>query len=54
MTANRVLYRDGRAVAALVAGNIQRLEALSHEEIPHAETMLVRDYAHAPPLELIR
>jgi len=50
LTGNRVLYRDGVAVGALVAGEIRWLEALEPSELRRAEALLIRQHAHSPSL----
>ncbi|HET7095834.1 MAG TPA: ATP-dependent DNA helicase, partial [Casimicrobiaceae bacterium] len=50
LTANRVLYRDGVAVGALVAGEMRWLEALTPAELASAEAILIRQRAHAASL----
>ena len=47
LTGNRVLYRDGLAVGALVAGETRWLEPLEPAELRSAETLLIRQRAHA-------
>jgi hypothetical protein len=42
LTGNRVLYRDGVAVGALVAGEIRWLETLAPADLRRAESMLIR------------
>ncbi len=50
LTGNRVLYRDGLAVGALVAGETRWLEPLEPAELRSAETLLIRQRAHSPSL----
>ncbi|HVN40552.1 MAG TPA: helicase-related protein, partial [Myxococcota bacterium] len=50
LTGNRVLYRDGIAVGALVAGKIRWLEPLAPAELRRAEAQLIRSRAHTPSL----
>jgi ATP-dependent Lhr-like helicase len=54
LTGNRVLYRDGVAVGALVGGDIQWLERLEGEELRAAEDMLVRQRTGTPLLAYSR
>jgi ATP-dependent Lhr-like helicase len=48
LTGNRLLFRDGVAVGALVAGETRWLEALAPAELHSAEAMLIRQNAHSP------
>jgi len=50
LTGNRILYRDGVAVGALVAGEIRWLETLAPADLRRAESMLIRQHAHLPSL----
>ena len=50
LTGNRVLYRDGVAVGALVAGEPRWLEPLEPAELRGAEGLLIRQSAHSPSL----
>lgn len=50
LTGNRVLYRDGLAVGALVAGETRWLEPLEPADVRSAETLLIRQRAHSPSL----
>jgi ATP-dependent Lhr-like helicase len=50
LTGNRVLYRDGVAVGALVAGEARWLESLEPTELRGAEALLIRQSAHSPSL----
>ena len=50
LTGNRVLYRDGVAVGALVAGEMRWLETLTPAELASAEAMLIRQRAHSQSL----
>ena len=54
LTNNRVLYRDGVAVAALVAGEIQWLQELEPREMREAESALVKRQARSPLLAYLR
>jgi ATP-dependent Lhr-like helicase len=54
LTGNRVLYRDGVAVGALVGGDIQWLEPLEAGERNAAEDLLVRQRAGSPLLAYVR
>jgi ATP-dependent Lhr-like helicase len=54
VTNNRVLYRDGIAVAALVAGETQWLQALEAREMREAESALVKRQAGSPLLAYLR
>jgi ATP-dependent Lhr-like helicase len=54
LTANRILYRDGSAVAALVGGEIQWLASLDLAQQRTAEDLLVRQRAGSPLLAYTR
>ena len=54
VTHNRVLYRNGMPVAALVAGETQWIEALELRERPGAESALVKRQAGSPLLAYLR
>jgi ATP-dependent Lhr-like helicase len=54
LAANRVLYRDGIAIAALVGGEISWLEKLSPADVRAAESVLVRRQAGSPLLAYLR
>ncbi len=54
VTGNRIVYRDGLAVAALVAGEIQWLQQLAPREMREAESVLVRRQAGSPLLAYLR
>jgi len=54
LTNNRVLYRDGVAVAALVAGETQWLQELEPREMREAESALVKRQAGSPLLAYLR
>jgi len=51
---NRVLYRDGVAVATLVAGEIQWIEKLGPAEERAAEDALVKRQIGSPLLAYLR
>ena len=51
---NRVLYRDGVAVAALVAGETQWFQDIAARELPEAESALVKRQAASPLLAYLR
>jgi len=50
LTGNRLLYRDGIAVGALVAGEARWLEPLPQAELRSAEAMLIRLQSHSTSL----
>jgi ATP-dependent Lhr-like helicase len=54
LTGNRVLYRDGVAIAALVAGEVRWLEALDPEATTMAEGLLIQRRAGSPLLAYLR
>jgi ATP-dependent Lhr-like helicase len=54
LTGNRVLYRDGAAVAALVGGDIQWYERLDGGDIAMAEAMLIQRRIGSPLLAYLR
>ena len=54
LTGNRVLYRDGYPVGALVAGELQWLDRIDIESMRIAEDMLIRRRAGAPLLATVR
>ncbi len=54
LTNNRVLYRDGVAVAALVAGETQWLQQLEPRQMREAESVLVKRQAGSPLLAYLR
>jgi ATP-dependent Lhr-like helicase len=54
VTSNRVLYRDGMAVAALVAGEMQWVQQLEPREMREAESALVKRQAGSPLLAYLR
>ena len=54
LTNNRILYRDGVAVAALVAGETQWLQELEPREMREAESALVKRQAGSPLLAYLR
>jgi ATP-dependent Lhr-like helicase len=51
---NRVLYRDGVPIAALVGGEIQWIEKLTPAEARDAENALVRRQIGSPLLAYLR
>jgi len=54
LTGNRILYRDGVAVAALVGGEVQWLAELDAATARSAEDLLVRRVAGSPLLAYLR
>jgi ATP-dependent Lhr-like helicase len=54
VTGNRILYRDGLAAAALVAGEIQWLQQLTPRDMREAESALVKRQAGSPLLAYLR
>jgi ATP-dependent Lhr-like helicase len=54
VTHNRVLYRNGTPVAALVAGEIQWIETLEPRERVEAESALVKRQTGSPLLAYLR
>ena len=54
LTGNRVLYRDGAAIAALVAGEVRSLVTLGVEELRAAEYALIRRQAGSPLFAYLR
>ena len=54
LTGNRVLYRDGAPVAALVGGEIQWFERLEGSDIATAEAMLIQRRIGSPLLAYLR
>jgi ATP-dependent helicase Lhr and Lhr-like helicase len=50
ITGNRVLYRDGVAVAALIAGEVRTLVPLEQADMRAAEHALIRHAAGVAPL----
>ncbi|HEX6136446.1 MAG TPA: DEAD/DEAH box helicase [Casimicrobiaceae bacterium] len=54
LTANRVLYRDGIAVAALVGGEVRWMETLDAAEARTAENALIRRQPGSPLLAYLR
>ncbi len=54
LTGNRVLYRDGATIAALVGGEIQWFEALDATQARVAEDLLIRRQAGSPLLAYLR
>jgi ATP-dependent Lhr-like helicase len=54
LSGNRVLYRDGVAVGALVGGEVRWLESLDTATLRIAEDMLVRQRVGSPLLAYVR
>jgi len=54
LTGNRVLYRDGAAVAALVGGEIRWFEPLEGSDAVSAESMLIQRRIGSPLLAYLR
>jgi ATP-dependent Lhr-like helicase len=54
LTTNRIAYRDGEAVAALVAGEMHWLAALDPAAIRAVEDVLVKRQAGSPRLAYLR
>ena len=54
LTGNRVLYRDGAVIAALVGGDVQWLETLDAEQTRIAEDLLIRRQPGSPLLAYLR
>ena len=54
LATNRVLYRDGIAIASLVVGEVQWLEKLAPAESRAAEAALVRRQVGSPLLAYLR
>ena len=54
LTNNRILYRDGIAAAALVAGETQWLEELEPRDMRAAESALVKRQLGSPLLAYLR
>jgi ATP-dependent Lhr-like helicase len=54
LTGNRIVYRDGAAVAALVAGDVQWIEKLEPGEARAAEDALIRRHPGSPLLAYLR
>jgi ATP-dependent Lhr-like helicase len=54
LTGNRILYRDGVALAALVAGEFRPLEALDTAATREAEDALIRRQPGSPLLAYLR
>ena len=54
LSGNRVLYRDGAPVAALVGGEIQWYERLEGGDIATAEAMLIQRRIDSPLLAYLR
>jgi ATP-dependent Lhr-like helicase len=54
LTGNRILYRDGAAVGALVGGELQWLDRMDIETTRIAEDVLIRRRAGSPLLAAAR
>ena len=54
LAGNRVLYRDGVPVAAMIAGEVQWLESLPLDELRVAQELLVRRAPGAPRVAYAR
>jgi ATP-dependent Lhr-like helicase len=54
LLSNRVLYRDGVAIATLVGGEIAWLESLTPGQMRAAEDALVKRLAGSPLLAYLR
>ena len=54
LTGNRVLFRDGAPIAALVGGVVQWLAALDVAQARVAEDLLIRRQAGSPLLAYLR
>jgi ATP-dependent helicase Lhr and Lhr-like helicase len=54
ITGNRVLYRDGAAVAALVGGDVRWIESLDAAEARTAENALIRRQSGSPLFAYLR
>jgi ATP-dependent Lhr-like helicase len=54
LASNRVLLRDGVAIATLVAGDVQWLEKLDAAEMRAAEDALIKRYVGSPLLAYLR
>jgi ATP-dependent Lhr-like helicase len=54
ITGNRVLYRDGAAVAALVGGDVRWIESLDTAEARTAENALIRRQPGSPLFAYLR
>jgi ATP-dependent Lhr-like helicase len=54
VTGNRILYRDGAPVAALVSGETQWMQELAPREKGEAESVLVKRHAGSPRLLYLR
>jgi ATP-dependent Lhr-like helicase len=53
LTSNRVLYRDGVAIAALAGGEVHWIEQLAPSEAREAENALIRRQAGSPLLSYL-
>jgi ATP-dependent Lhr-like helicase len=54
VASNRILYRDGEPVAAMIHGRIERIAALDAAQARAAEDALVRRHVAAPLLAYLR
>ena len=54
VTSNRILYRDGAPVAALVAGEMRWMQELAPREQREAESVLVKRQPGSPRLLYLR
>jgi ATP-dependent Lhr-like helicase len=54
LTNNRLLYRDGAAIAALIGGEVQWFEALDVAQARVAEDLLIKRHAGSPLLAYLR
>jgi ATP-dependent Lhr-like helicase len=54
LTGNRVLFRDGAPVAALIGGEIQWLETLEPGDARVAEDTLIKRHTGSPLLVYLR
>jgi ATP-dependent Lhr-like helicase len=54
LTNNRILYRNGIPIAALVAGEVQWIETLEPRERAEAENALVKRVTGSPLLAYLR
>jgi ATP-dependent Lhr-like helicase len=54
LTGNRILFRDGIPLAALVAGTVQPLAELARADAAHVEALLLARHVGAPSLAYLR
>jgi hypothetical protein len=54
VTGNRVLYRDGVAVATLIGGETQWIGELELQERRHAESALIKRLPGSPLLAYLK